>query len=184
MAKRMRKTSSGTPDLMSAEDIKDGGHASFNDIQEACQRDGALTAEMRAATSLQGDTEGATVMGATSPSTSSYNGESERSRNISPAGQPVVVGNFCQALASPPSLLVPLRLAGLIRMEEEEFFIEPLDKGLVAQEAEQGRVHMVYRRPPTPGLPLPMGPQAQDTVPLQAVLQPGNPRRAEEKHSW
>ncbi|KAK2118397.1 hypothetical protein P7K49_005284, partial [Saguinus oedipus] len=39
--------------------------------------------------------------------------------------------------------------AGLIRMEEEEFFIEPLEKGLAAQEAEQGRVHMVYRRPPT-----------------------------------
>uniref|UniRef100_A0A8C0JQC4 ADAM metallopeptidase with thrombospondin type 1 motif 2 n=1 Tax=Canis lupus dingo TaxID=286419 RepID=A0A8C0JQC4_CANLU len=40
-------------------------------------------------------------------------------------------------------------LAGLIRMEEEEFFIEPLEKGLAAEEAERGRVHVVYRRPPT-----------------------------------
>lgn len=49
-------------------------------------------------------------------------------------------------------------------MEEEEFFIEPLEKGLAAQEAEQGRVHVVYRRPPTPR-PLPLGktPQALDT---------------------
>ncbi|PNI26164.1 ADAMTS2 isoform 1 [Pan troglodytes] len=52
-------------------------------------------------------------------------------------------------------------LAGLIRMEEEEFFIEPLEKGLAAQEAEQGRVHVVYRRPPT-SPPL-GGPQALDT---------------------
>uniref|UniRef100_A0A2K5E679 ADAM metallopeptidase with thrombospondin type 1 motif 2 n=1 Tax=Aotus nancymaae TaxID=37293 RepID=A0A2K5E679_AOTNA len=52
-------------------------------------------------------------------------------------------------------------LAGLIRMEEEEFFIEPLEKGLAAREAEQGRVHMVYRRPPTSP---PLGePQALDT---------------------
>uniref|UniRef100_A0A2K6R239 ADAM metallopeptidase with thrombospondin type 1 motif 2 n=1 Tax=Rhinopithecus roxellana TaxID=61622 RepID=A0A2K6R239_RHIRO len=51
--------------------------------------------------------------------------------------------------------------AGLIRMEEEEFFIEPLEKGLAAQEAEQGRVHVVYRRPPkSPPL---VGPQALDT---------------------
>ncbi|EHB17430.1 A disintegrin and metalloproteinase with thrombospondin motifs 2 [Heterocephalus glaber] len=48
-------------------------------------------------------------------------------------------------------------------MEEEEFFIEPLDKGLAAQEAEQGRVHVVYRRPPTPRPPLPEDPQALDT---------------------
>uniref|UniRef100_A0A452VI64 ADAM metallopeptidase with thrombospondin type 1 motif 2 n=1 Tax=Ursus maritimus TaxID=29073 RepID=A0A452VI64_URSMA len=40
--------------------------------------------------------------------------------------------------------------AGLIRMEEEEFFIEPLEKGLAAKEAEQGRVHVVYRRVPLP----------------------------------
>uniref|UniRef100_A0A2K5KFG4 ADAM metallopeptidase with thrombospondin type 1 motif 2 n=1 Tax=Colobus angolensis palliatus TaxID=336983 RepID=A0A2K5KFG4_COLAP len=52
-------------------------------------------------------------------------------------------------------------LAGLIRMEEEEFFIEPLEKGLAAQEAEQDRVHVVYRRPPkSPPL---VGPQALDT---------------------
>nr|KAF6478948.1 ADAM metallopeptidase with thrombospondin type 1 motif 2 [Molossus molossus] len=44
-------------------------------------------------------------------------------------------------------------LAGLIRMEEEEFFIEPLEKGLAAKEAEQGRVHVVYRRPSNPMLP-------------------------------
>uniref|UniRef100_A0A8C0JPM9 ADAM metallopeptidase with thrombospondin type 1 motif 2 n=1 Tax=Canis lupus dingo TaxID=286419 RepID=A0A8C0JPM9_CANLU len=35
-------------------------------------------------------------------------------------------------------------LAGLIRMEEEEFFIEPLEKGLAAEEAERGRVHVVF----------------------------------------
>ncbi|XP_053526881.1 A disintegrin and metalloproteinase with thrombospondin motifs 2 isoform X2 [Artibeus jamaicensis] len=54
-------------------------------------------------------------------------------------------------------------LAGLIRMEEEEFFIEPLEKGLAAKEAEQGRVHMVYRRPSTPRLPSLGGAQALDT---------------------
>lgn len=48
-------------------------------------------------------------------------------------------------------------------MEEEEFFIEPLEKGLVAKEAEQGRVHVVYRRPPTPRSPPLGGPQALDT---------------------
>lgn len=53
--------------------------------------------------------------------------------------------------------------AGLIRMEEEEFFIEPLEKGQVDQEAEQGRVHVVYRRPPTPKPPPVGGPQALDT---------------------
>lgn len=53
--------------------------------------------------------------------------------------------------------------AGLIRMEEEEFFIEPLEKGLAAEEAEQGRVHVVYRRPPTPRSPPLGGPQALDT---------------------
>ncbi|XP_053766522.1 A disintegrin and metalloproteinase with thrombospondin motifs 2 isoform X3 [Desmodus rotundus] len=53
-------------------------------------------------------------------------------------------------------------LAGLIRMEEEEFFIEPLEKGLAAKEAEQGRVHMVYRRPSTPRLPSLGGAQALD----------------------
>lgn len=53
--------------------------------------------------------------------------------------------------------------AGLIRMEEEEFFIEPLEKGLAAKEAEQGRVHVVYRRPPTPRPPPLGGPQALDT---------------------
>ncbi|XP_023393506.1 A disintegrin and metalloproteinase with thrombospondin motifs 2 [Pteropus vampyrus] len=54
-------------------------------------------------------------------------------------------------------------LAGLIRMQDEEFFIEPLEKGLAAREAEQGRVHVVYRRPPTPKLP-PLGaPQPLDT---------------------
>lgn len=53
--------------------------------------------------------------------------------------------------------------AGLIRMEEEEFFIEPLEKGQTDQEAEQGRVHVVYRRPPTPKPPPVGGPQALDT---------------------
>lgn len=48
-------------------------------------------------------------------------------------------------------------------MEEEEFFIEPLETGLVAKEAEQGRVHVVYRRPPTPRSPPLEGPQALDT---------------------
>nr|XP_019569264.1 PREDICTED: A disintegrin and metalloproteinase with thrombospondin motifs 2-like [Rhinolophus sinicus] len=54
-------------------------------------------------------------------------------------------------------------LAGLIRTQDEEFFIEPLEKGLAAREAEQGRVHVLYRRPPTPRLP-PLGvPQGLDT---------------------
>lgn len=57
---------------------------------------------------------------------------------------------------------LPLQ-AGLIRMEEEEFFIEPLEKGQMDQETEQGRVHVVYRRPPTPKLPPVDGPQALDT---------------------
>ncbi|EPY87659.1 A disintegrin and metalloproteinase with thrombospondin motifs 2 precursor [Camelus ferus] len=48
-------------------------------------------------------------------------------------------------------------------MEEEEFFIEPLEKGLAAKEAEQGRVHVVYRRPHTPRPPPLGGPQALDT---------------------
>lgn len=48
-------------------------------------------------------------------------------------------------------------------MEEEEFFIEPLEKGLAAEEAERGRVHVVYRRPPTTRPPPPGGPQALDT---------------------
>ncbi|CAK6445182.1 unnamed protein product [Pipistrellus nathusii] len=54
-------------------------------------------------------------------------------------------------------------LAGLIRMEEEEFFIEPLEKGLAAKEAEQGRVHVIYRRPSNPKLPSLGVPQALDT---------------------
>lgn len=72
-----------------------------------------------------------------------------------PPPQSVVVGNL--------NLLTLLPQAGLIRTEEEEFFIEPLEKGLVAQEAEQGRVHVVYRRPPTPQTPSLEGPQALDT---------------------
>ncbi|OBS74848.1 hypothetical protein A6R68_14623 [Neotoma lepida] len=56
-----------------------------------------------------------------------------------------------------------LHQAGLIRMEEEEFFIEPLERGQTDQEAEQGRVHVVYRRPPTPKPPPLAGPQALDT---------------------
>ncbi|GCC32477.1 hypothetical protein chiPu_0010938 [Chiloscyllium punctatum] len=37
-------------------------------------------------------------------------------------------------------------LAGLIRADTGEFFIEPLEKGQQAQE-EKGRIHVVYRRP-------------------------------------
>lgn len=48
-------------------------------------------------------------------------------------------------------------------MEEEEFFIEPLEKGQADREAEQGRVHVVYRRPPTPKSPPLAGPQVLDT---------------------
>lgn len=48
-------------------------------------------------------------------------------------------------------------------MEEEEFFIEPLERGQADREAEQGRVHVVYRRPPTPKSPLLAGPQVLDT---------------------
>lgn len=59
--------------------------------------------------------------------------------------------------------LIFARQAGLIRTQDEEFFIEPLEKGLAAREAEQGRVHVLYRRPPTPRLP-PLGvPQGLDT---------------------
>lgn len=47
-------------------------------------------------------------------------------------------------------------------MQDEEFFIEPLEKGLAASEAEQGRVHVLYRRPPTPRLPALGAPQALD----------------------
>lgn len=57
---------------------------------------------------------------------------------------------------------LPLQ-AGLIRMEEEEFFIEPLEKGQADQEAERGRVHVVYRRPPTPKPPPVGGLQTLDT---------------------
>ncbi|CAO2642837.1 A disintegrin and metalloproteinase with thrombospondin motifs 2 [Lemmus lemmus] len=57
---------------------------------------------------------------------------------------------------------LPLQ-AGLIRMEEEEFFIEPLERGQADREAEQGRVHVVYRRPPTPKSPPLAGPQVLDT---------------------
>lgn len=76
--------------------------------------------------------------------------------------------------------------AGLIRMEEEEFFIEPLEKGLAANEAEQGRVHVVYRRPPTSRPPPLGGPQALDTGKAAAGgrvawwtlnVPPGEPRR-------
>ncbi|XP_067886512.1 A disintegrin and metalloproteinase with thrombospondin motifs 3-like isoform X2 [Heterodontus francisci] len=37
-------------------------------------------------------------------------------------------------------------LAGLIRTDQEEYFIEPLEKGKQAEEEEKGRVHVVYRR--------------------------------------
>lgn len=73
--------------------------------------------------------------------------------------------------APPPCLLCSGNLnhlifalqAGLIRMEEEEFFIEPLEKGLAAKEAEQGRVHVIYRRPSNSRLPSLGVPQALDT---------------------
>ncbi|XP_054985172.1 A disintegrin and metalloproteinase with thrombospondin motifs 2 [Sorex araneus] len=44
-------------------------------------------------------------------------------------------------------------LAGLIRVDEEEFFIEPVAKGEASTEAAQGRLHVVHRRPPTPRPP-------------------------------
>lgn len=37
-------------------------------------------------------------------------------------------------------------LAGMIRTDQGEFFIEPLEKGKQAEEEEKGRVHVVYRR--------------------------------------
>ncbi|XP_041041232.1 A disintegrin and metalloproteinase with thrombospondin motifs 3 [Carcharodon carcharias] len=37
-------------------------------------------------------------------------------------------------------------LAGMIRTDQEEYFIEPLEKGKQAEEEENGRVHVVYRR--------------------------------------
>ncbi|XP_060053295.1 A disintegrin and metalloproteinase with thrombospondin motifs 2 isoform X2 [Erinaceus europaeus] len=54
-------------------------------------------------------------------------------------------------------------LAGLIRVAEEEFFIEPLEKGQAHEEVEPGRVHVVYRRPPAPRPPPLEGPQPLDT---------------------
>lgn len=54
-------------------------------------------------------------------------------------------------------------------MEEEEFFIEPLEKGQKDREADQGRVHVVYRRPPTPKPTPSEGPQALDTGKAAAV---------------
>lgn len=58
-------------------------------------------------------------------------------------------------------------------MEEEEFFIEPLEKGQKDQEAKQGRVHVVYRRPPTPK-PTPVEElQALDTGKAAAQEQAG-----------
>ncbi|XP_043576427.1 A disintegrin and metalloproteinase with thrombospondin motifs 3-like isoform X1 [Chiloscyllium plagiosum] len=37
-------------------------------------------------------------------------------------------------------------LAGMIRTDQEEYFIEPLEKGKQSEEEEKGRVHVVYRR--------------------------------------
>ncbi|XP_072880765.1 A disintegrin and metalloproteinase with thrombospondin motifs 3-like isoform X3 [Hemitrygon akajei] len=37
-------------------------------------------------------------------------------------------------------------LAGMIRTDQGEYFIEPLEKGKQAEEEEKGRVHVVYRR--------------------------------------
>ncbi|XP_069780995.1 A disintegrin and metalloproteinase with thrombospondin motifs 3-like isoform X1 [Narcine bancroftii] len=37
-------------------------------------------------------------------------------------------------------------LAGMIRTDQGEYFIEPLEKGKQAEEEERGRVHVVYRR--------------------------------------
>lgn len=34
----------------------------------------------------------------------------------------------------------------MIRTDQGEFFIEPLEKGKQAEEEEKGRVHVVYRR--------------------------------------
>ncbi|XP_051834688.1 A disintegrin and metalloproteinase with thrombospondin motifs 2 isoform X1 [Antechinus flavipes] len=41
-------------------------------------------------------------------------------------------------------------LAGMIRTDKDEFFIEPLEKGM--SEENDGRMHVVYRRPPSPKL--------------------------------
>ncbi|XP_076994271.1 A disintegrin and metalloproteinase with thrombospondin motifs 2 [Tamandua tetradactyla] len=57
-------------------------------------------------------------------------------------------------------------LAGLIRVEHEEFFIEPLQEGLAAREQAQGRVHVLYRRPPPSG-----GPRALDAGPSPGSLE-------------
>ncbi|XP_038660384.1 A disintegrin and metalloproteinase with thrombospondin motifs 3 isoform X1 [Scyliorhinus canicula] len=37
-------------------------------------------------------------------------------------------------------------LAGIIRTDQEEYFIEPLEKGKQAEEEENGRIHVVYQR--------------------------------------
>ncbi|KAJ8339244.1 hypothetical protein SKAU_G00360300 [Synaphobranchus kaupii] len=58
-------------------------------------------------------------------------------------------------------------LAGMIRTNSEEYFIEPLEKGLQDRE-EKGRVHVVYRRSAAPQAPsdLPTDPHADGTFPF------------------
>ncbi|XP_040904807.1 A disintegrin and metalloproteinase with thrombospondin motifs 2-like isoform X2 [Toxotes jaculatrix] len=59
-------------------------------------------------------------------------------------------------------------LAGMIRTEQEEFFIEPVERGhgVIEEEEEEegggGRTHIVYRSPPTSPPPLPPSPQCAD----------------------
>lgn len=74
-------------------------------------------------------------------------------REILPSGTLLAAPPPCLLCSGNLNHLIFALQAGLIRMEEEEFFIEPLEKGLAAKEAEQGRVHVVYRRPSNSRLP-------------------------------
>lgn len=62
--------------------------------------------------------------------------------------------------------------AGMIRTDEDEYFIEPLERGKQMEE-EKGRIHMVYRRSAVAQHPTDMLPDVhtEGTVPCGACLQ-------------
>lgn len=58
--------------------------------------------------------------------------------------------------------------AGMIRTDEDEYFIEPLERGKQMEE-EKGRIHMVYRRSAVAQHPTDMLPD----VPTEGTVPPG-----------
>lgn len=62
--------------------------------------------------------------------------------------------------------------AGMIRTDEDEYFIEPLERGKQMEE-EKGRIHMVYRRSAVAQHPTDMLPDVhtEGTVPRGCCLQ-------------